>query len=110
MWIPSPDCSNGGNSSRIRLLVWMGEGSEALSQQLLGAVQARHHRAQRNVERLGDLLVAELAECLQGDGIAIVRRQARDRVTDGALHVVARGDVLRICFAAGGQLLHAVER
>src|SRR5437899_2771652 len=105
MWIPAPDCSNGGNSSRIRLLVWMGEGPEALPQQLLGAVQARHHGAQRNVERPGDLLVAELAERLQGDGVAIVRRQAGDRVTDGALHVVARRDVLGICFAAGGLLL-----
>src|ERR1700720_827350 len=89
--MPPSDLANGPSSPRIRLLLGMRDAPEALAEEFLGAVQARHDRAQRNVERLGDLVVAELAKGLQGDGVAIVRRQARDRVTDGALQVVAGG-------------------
>src|SRR5205085_5772543 len=102
--------TNGSNSCRIRLLIGTDEATKALAQQPLRAVEPRHHRAKRNVEHPGDLVVAQLAKSLEGDRVAVVWRQIRDRVTDGTLKVVARGDVLRVQPLGSRFLLEPVER
>src|SRR5206468_2689574 len=101
--------SNGPVSCRIRLLGGANQVTQALPKQALRPVQPRHHGAERDVEGFGDLVIAELAKGLQRDGVTIVWRQTRDRVTNGPLQVMASCDVLWIAAGADEWPLAPVE-
>ena len=60
-------------------------GASASPQLLAGATESRAHRADREAERLGDLLVAEVGPDEQEQGVSLLGAELGERAGDPAV-------------------------
>ena len=79
-------------------------------QKALREVEARFHRAQRDAEDVGDVLIGEPLQVSQNDGHAIVIRKPIDGLTDQTLTLLGFEHQRRIIDGGEGRNLGILGR